>query len=59
MIQTLDLGDVVEYRRRRELGAPRQRPIERGECVVVLPIGGLAFAVEPLEKVFSRAFAIH
>ena len=52
VIQTLDLAGVVEHRRRRELGAPAvERPIERGQRVVVLPIGGLPLAVEPLEKI--------
>ena len=36
-----------------------QRPVEGGQGVVVLPIGGLPFAVEPLEKILYRAFAIH
>ena len=62
MIQSLDLAGVVEDRRRRErreLLVVLQRPVERRQGVVVLPIGGLPFAVEPLEKIGEGAFALH
>jgi hypothetical protein len=33
--------------------------VERRQCLVVLPIGGLPLAVEPLEKIREGAFALH